>query len=135
MTQPAQPPTPPPVTDPTAQQQPPQIPPEARLSMQIGAALAPIVKGVDPHVATRALLRVAALQALQTSFTPEHLGGMVGHFYNENKNAMEQAVKDPRIVALLGIKPGEPPPADIEDRLRKLMQQVQDGTLNVPPSP
>lgn len=126
------------MTQPAAPQQPaqptqqPQINTEQE-TLRISLKIAPVLKDEDPHIVTLALLRVAAATALHTRFTPEQLAGSVAHYYHESKAAQADMLKDPRVLQMLGIKPGDPMPADLEDRIKRLMEQAQSGTLQPPP--
>lgn len=79
--------------------------------IKLGGAL----EGVEPHMAVTALLRVAGGTAQTTTFSRDHLAAMTVEAFDKTRQLMQ----------MLGVNPGEAPPADLQKRIQKLVAERQ----------
>jgi hypothetical protein len=106
MTQPAQP------AQPTPQQ--PSI--EERIQFQqkvtkVAEAVTMVVRNVDPILTVYALTSVIVTAVQATPIPREDLIELIAQAYDRTRQAM----------AMLGVAPGQPPPADFQQRVEKMM--------------
>lgn len=83
---------------------------------RIAAAVTPVVAEEDPHVVVMALIGVAASAAQHTNYTREMVFDILQQSYDQTKATM----------AALGFQPGQPPPADLQEKLMALIQAHPD---------
>lgn len=81
---------------------------------RIQAKIMPLIAREDPTVTTMALLVTAAACAQGTEYKPEHLAAILTATYHQTQEQMKA----------LGLKPGEPPPADFVAKARAMLKQA-----------
>lgn len=84
-----------------------------RQVMQVAEAVTRVVREVEPHLATIALLTVATTAAQATGFTRDQLAGLLVDGYDKTKASMEA----------LGLRPGEEPPPGTKERIEQMMRE------------
>ena len=109
------------MTQPDPAQQPAQQPTmEERMLFQrhvtkVAEAVTMVVRNVDPVLAVYALTSVVVTAVQATPIGHEDLVELVAQSYDRTRAAM----------AMLGIAPGQPPPADFKERVEKMMADAQ----------
>jgi hypothetical protein len=103
------------MTQPDPQQ--PQAPSlEERIQFQqhvtkVAEAVTMVVRPIDPVLTVYALTSVIVTAVQATPITREDLLELVAQAYDRTRAAM----------AMLGVAPGQPPPADFQQRVEKMM--------------
>ncbi len=120
MTQPVQPAQPMPM-QPAQPAVPFQATPEQKAQFfqqvaRVAAALTQVAGQEEPHVAAIALVNVLAACTQHTKWPREAVVKFFTDAYDQTRATMQS----------LGVVPGQPPPADIQDRLRKLIEAHPD---------
>ena len=102
-----------------------------QLMMAIGATLQHVLQGAEPGVASTALIRFAGGVASQVPhFTREIVTNELVTAFDKTREMMTSPPEG--LLLALGLKPGDPLPADLGERIAKLAQQHGIGA---PPQP
>lgn len=88
-----------------------------RQVVEVANTLAGLVEPVDPPITVMALISVIVTHAMRAGMPREKLVEAIGEAFDRTRVTMDA----------LGIKPGEPPPADLQARIEKMMQPNGGG--------
>lgn len=82
---------------------------------KVAEAVTMVVRNVDPALTVYAVTSVLVMAVQATPITRENLVELVAQAYDRTRAAM----------SMLGIAPGQPPPADFKERVEKMMRDAQ----------
>ena len=88
----------------------------------IGAINGACAESDPPHGIVVALLRIAGNIASTTGFTRDQLLGVTAEAFDKSQHAAANVPPEQlaKITEALGLKPGDPVPADLQERIMKL---------------
>ncbi len=88
--------------------------------VRVAQTITPIIAQAEPHVATLALLTVAATAAQATQFSREHLHGLFLDAYDKTKATFDT-------LRASKITPDQIPAAELEVRMKRVQEYAKDN--------